>query len=355
MVTGGGFAVTAVARSPGHIALAVVLLGISEPISWTAAIHVARETVSPDSLSLVSAGASGGGAVGVVVNGIFVQTSGSIHNWKVSFWIALGVAALAIVVTFTVFNRPFIGPSASGHNLIRRIRTVIADPSGSVVIATSGISGVAVFTLATFLTATAIDEMGVSDVSAAALLWIAGTVGVASALTFGRMADLRTPTTAITVVVVAYASALLLLSLVWSYGALVAAVIGYGLLNGPVWGLVASMANRRFSAELAVGAVSAGFGRGVTPGCPGEFTDRPLDRVFRLDARSRIRACHADDPPGRLSHRRGPRIDAAEADRKRVGPTRTASKMCRSLSLIVILTGAGTSRRIRAREECCRG
>ena len=259
MVTGGGLAVTALATSPGYIALAVGLLGISAPISWTAAIHVAREAVSPDSLSLVAAGASGGAAVGVVINGILVQTSGSIHSWKVSFWIALGVAALAIAVTFMVFKRPVIGPSATGDKLISRIRTVIADPSGRMVIATSGISGVAVFTLTTFLTATAIDEMGVSDVSAAALLWIAGTVGVASALTFGPMADRRTPTAALTIVVVAYASALLLLSLVWSYGALVAAVIGYGMLNGPVWGLVASMANRRFSAELAVGAVSAGL------------------------------------------------------------------------------------------------
>ena len=259
MVTGGGLAVTALATSPGYIALAVGLLGISAPISWTAAIHIAREAVSPDSLSLVAAGASGGAAVGVVINGILVQTSGSIHSWKVSFWIALGVAVLAIAVTFMVFKRPVSGPSATGAKLISRIRTVIADPSGRMVIATSGISGVAVFTLTTFLTATAIDEMGVSDVSAAALLWIAGTVGVASALTFGRMADRRTPTAAVTIVVVAYASALLLLSLVWSYGALVAAVIGYGMLNGPVWGLVASMANRRFSAELAVGAVSAGL------------------------------------------------------------------------------------------------
>ena len=259
MVTGGGLAVTALATSPGYIALAVGLLGISAPISWTAAMHVAREAVRPDSLSLVAAGASGGAAVGVVINGILVQTSGSIHSWKVSFWIALGVAALAIAVTLMVFKRPVIGPSATGDKLISRIRTVIADPSGRMVIATSGISGVAVFTLTTFLTATAIDEMGVSDVSAAALLWIAGTVGVASALTFGRMADRRTPTAAVTIVVVAYALALLLLSLVWSYGALVVAVIGYGMLNGPVWGLVASMANRRFSAELAVGAVSAGL------------------------------------------------------------------------------------------------
>jgi len=269
MVTGGGLAVTALATSPGYIALAVGLLGISAPISWTAAMHVAREAVSPDSLSLVAAGASGGAAVGVVINGILVQTSGSIHSWKVSFWIALGVAALAIAVTFMVFKRPVIGPSATGDKLPSQIRTVIADPSGCMVIATSGISGVAVFTLTTFLTATAIDEMGVSDVSAAALLWIAGTVGVASALTFGRMADRRTPTAALTIVVVAYASALLLLSLVWSYGALVAAVVGYGMLNGPVWGLVASMANRRFSAELAVGAVSAGLVAASLPGALG--------------------------------------------------------------------------------------
>lgn len=258
-VTGVGFLVTAFASSPTYIAVAVVLLGLSAPVSWTATMHVARETVSSDSLSTVSAGASGGASAGVILNGVLVRTSGSIHTWRVSFLVAAIVAVAVIVITLAVFRQPIPKPHSSGIALFVVFRQVLADPSGRLIVATSAVSGVTVFTLATFLTATAIDEMNVSDSAAALLLGIAGVVGVGSALGFGRLGDRRTPTFAITVVVSLYAVTLAILAAGWSYSALVAAVIGYGILNGPVWGLMGAAANRRFTAELSVGVVSLGL------------------------------------------------------------------------------------------------
>jgi predicted MFS family arabinose efflux permease len=234
-----GFLVTTAAASPASIALSVVLLGISAPISWTATIHVARESVSASSMSLVSAGASGGAAVGVIVNGVLVRTSDTLHSWRV--------------------NRPIAKPTPSGAKLMPLFAKVLRNPSGRLVVATSAVSGVAVFTLATFLTATAIDEMGVSAGAAAALLWIAGTVGVVAAIAFGRLGDNRTPSYAIRLAMAGYAVSLILLTIGWSYLFLVVAVIGYGILNGPVWGLMGALANRRFAPEPAVGAIALGL------------------------------------------------------------------------------------------------
>ena len=57
----------------------------------------------------------------------------------------------------------------------------------------------------------------------------------------------------------AYAVALVTVTLGWSYPWLVVAMVGYGILNGPVWGLMGALANHRFTSELAVGAVSLGL------------------------------------------------------------------------------------------------
>ena len=258
-LTGVGFVVTALAPSTIFVSVAVVILGLSAPISWTATIHVARETISPDSQSKVSAGASGGASVGVLANGILVQTSGSLHTWRVSFLIAALVAVAVIAITLALFRQQISRPDSSGIALTTVFRRVLADPSGRMIVTTSAVSGVAVFTLATFLTATAIDEMGVPDTAAALLLGIAGTVGVASALGFGRLGDRRTPIFAITTAMGLYAATLAVLAGGWSYPTFVVAVIGYGILNGPVWGLMGAAANRRFTAELTVGAISLGL------------------------------------------------------------------------------------------------
>lgn len=268
-LTGAGFVVSAVASSPIYISAAVILLGISAPISWTATIHVARESIAPDSLSIVSAGASGGAAVGVILNGVLVSTSGSVHGWRVSFWIAAVIAGVTIAITRLIFRKPIAKPDSSRTSLMTVFRKVIADRSGRMIVATSAVSGVAVFTLATFLTATSIDEMGASDTATASLLWIAGTVGVISAFVFGRFGDRRTPILAIAIAMASYATALVVLVVGWSYPVLVVAVVGYGILNGPVWGLMGATATRRFSAEMAVGAIALGLAAASVVGAVG--------------------------------------------------------------------------------------
>lgn len=258
-VSGVGFVAVALASSPALIALAVAVLGVSAPISWTATIHVGRETVPARSNGVVLAGASGGAALGAVVNGVLVQTSDTIHPWRISFVVAAAVALLVIVLAARLFPSAIDKPEESGSRILRVFRDVLSDPSGKLVVITSGVSGVAVFTLATFLTATALDEMGTSAIAAASLLWIGGGVGVAAALGFGRLGDRTTPTFAIALTMTTYALVLVILTMGWSYGWLIVAMVGYGILNGPVWGLMGALANRRFTSELAVGAVSLGL------------------------------------------------------------------------------------------------
>lgn len=56
-----------------------------------------------------------------------------------------------------------------------------------------------------------------------------------------------------------YAATLDLLAAIWVYPTLVIAAIGLGVVNYPVWGLMAALANRSFQADLAVRAVSLGL------------------------------------------------------------------------------------------------
>jgi predicted MFS family arabinose efflux permease len=258
-VSGVGFLAVAVADSPVLIALAVSVLGVSAPISWTATIHVGRQTVPARSNGVVLAGASGGATLGAIVNGVLVQTSDTIHSWRVSFVFAAFVAALVIVLAARLFPNAIDKPERTGARVLAVFGKVLRDPSGMLVVVTSGVSGVAVFTLATFLTATSIDEMGTSAILAASLLWIGGAVGVVAAIVFGRLGDKRTPTFAIAVAMTSYAVSLVLLTLGWSFLWLVVAMVGYGVLNGPVWGLMGALANTRFTSELSVGAVSLGL------------------------------------------------------------------------------------------------
>lgn len=259
-LTGAGLLTVAAASSPGMVATSVVMLGLSAPVSWAATAHVARQAVTPRSMGLAMAVASGGAGVGVVVDGILVQTSSGLHSWRLSFVIAATIAVVVLLASITVFRRP-IAParSATGSRTRRSYRAVLRRPFGRVVVGASAMAGVASFTFVTFLTTTAIDEMGSGAMPAAALLWIAGLVGMVASPWLGRVADRVAPTAVVAAIAAAYGLALLLLAALWQYPALVGASIGLGLLNYPVWGLVAAIAGRWFSAELGVRAVSLGL------------------------------------------------------------------------------------------------
>jgi predicted MFS family arabinose efflux permease len=257
-VGGMGFVAIALSNSPPLIAAALAVLGVAAPISWTATIHLGRRTLPARSSSVVLAGASGGAALGAIVNGVLVQTSDAIHSWRVSFIVAAAVAVAVIAIAAWTFPA-VAGPEASGLPRRSVLGHVLKSSSGLLVVVTSGVAGVASFTFATFLTATALDEMGRSPISAASLLWIGGTVGVMAALGLGRLGDLTTPTLASTVAMSTYSIALMTLALGWSYGWLVVAVVGFGILNGPIWGLMGAFANHRLTSELGIVAVSLGL------------------------------------------------------------------------------------------------
>ena len=260
MLTGAGMMVAAIAGSPAVIGLGFAIMGVSAPISWTTTTHVATETVAAGSLSLVIAGSAGGSALGVLVNGVLVQTSESVHSWRVSFVIAALISALVVVAAVAVFGDPVPRPS-DGASRVRSgwIREVLTSRAGRLVVITSGVSGIGAFTFSSFLTATAIDEMGTSSILAASLLWVVGVVGMISAPVFGRVGDRISAVYGLAVIVAIYAVTLIVLVVLWGYVALLLAAVGLGIVNYPVWGLVAVVANRQFPTGMAVRAVSLGL------------------------------------------------------------------------------------------------
>lgn len=260
LLTGAGLAIVAVATSPTTIAMSVALLGVSAPVSWTVTTHIAGRSIRPASLGLVMAGASGGVGAGVVINGALVATSANLHSWRVSFVFAALVAGVVTVASMALFRKPIERPAihefrpASGA-----YRAVLRSQSGRIVVVTSAATGVATFTFLSFLTATAVDELQVSTMAAAALLWVAGVVGMVASPVLGRFGDRASPLVPLLVSVTTYGASLILLAGIWRYSAMVVAAIGLGAMNYPVWGLVATIANRRFPPHLAVRAISLGL------------------------------------------------------------------------------------------------
>lgn len=282
LLTALALAVASLATSPALIALPVVLLGITAPISWTATTHVAARSVDSRWRSLVMGGAAAGVGLGVIVNGVLLSLFPQPGGWRSSFIVAAVVSVLVSLSSLLVFRRPIDPPSAGLGPFPGRgsFRSVLADRAGKVVVFSSAIAGVASYTFVTFLTTTAIVEMGVSAGAAGGLLWIMGGVGVIASLTFGKLGDRNSPMWMISVIFLVCGAGLLTLFLCWGYWGLVVASLTVAILNYPVWGLVASIATRRFEAPLALRAVSLGLVGAATTSATGSVVaGRWLDSV----------------------------------------------------------------------------
>ncbi len=259
-VTGTGLLGAGAAGSPSMLAASAVVLGIAAPISWAVTLHVAGATIEPGRRAGVMAAAASGAAVGVLVNGVLVQTSETLHTWRVSFVIATALAILPIVGALIVFREPVTRPRPAGAAVVRAgYRRVLEARPGRVVVAAGLVAGAAGFPFAVFLTATAIDELGVSAFRAGLLWWIIGAVGTLAGPIFGRYGDRTSPLAALTAGAVAYAGGLVVLAASWTYAGLALAAAGYALMNYPVWGLVGAVANRHFDAEVSVRAIALGL------------------------------------------------------------------------------------------------
>lgn len=249
------------AASPVLIALPVVLLGISAPISWAATTHVAARTVSWHARSIVMAGASGGVGLGVIVNGGLVRLFAEPGAWRTGFVVAAIISLSVAVASLLVFRRPIDRPSVGTADLMARgsYRKVLTRWPGRVVVGASAVAGVSSYTFMTFLTATAIEEMGATAAEAGALLWVMGGVGIVASLFLGRVGDRDSPTLAVSWMFLLCGLGLAVVSMFWGFAALVVAAIGVAILNYPVWGVVAAIATNRYEPPSALRAVSLGL------------------------------------------------------------------------------------------------
>ena len=250
---------TVSAASSGlEIAVAAMVLGFNAGVSWPTTLHVIAASVSRSSRTPVMASAGGGVGLGIIVNGVLVQTTGSIHSWRVAFVIAATIATAPVVASLVVFRhavpRPHAVTVASGA-----FRSAMSEPAGRVALLAATVAGLVGFPYLGFLSAVAIDEFGTSSASAASLWWIAGAFGIAASPVFGRFANRTTPLLAIVVGGTAFLFGLVLLLIVWGFVALALATVLFTFLYYPVWGLAGSIANDAFDPHIAVRAVALGL------------------------------------------------------------------------------------------------
>lgn len=261
IVTGAALIIGALAPSPVALAVPVALLGVAAPISWAATTHVAARSVSPGWRSLVMGGAAGGVGLGVIVNGALVHFFSDLDEWRTAFLIAslisFGVVVGSLILFRSPIDRPSAGiePASGPGSYLRVLRTW----PGRVVVLGSSVAGVGTYTFITFLTTTAIQEMGSGATAAGALLWTMGSVGVVASLMLGRLGDRRSPTLIVGWMFLISGIGIGVASGLWSYSALLIAVVCVAILNYPVWGLVAAVATNRFDAPDALAAVSMGL------------------------------------------------------------------------------------------------
>lgn len=260
LVGGAGLLATGAATSPPTLAIGVLVLGFAAPVSWAVSLHVAGATVAAGARSMVMAGAASGAALGVLINGVLVQTSSSVHSWRVSFVIAAAAALVPVVAGVAVFRTP-VGRPRSHQGVARGggYRSILASRAGRVVVAAPILVGTVGFPFTVFLTATALDEMQVSSLRAALLWWVIGGIGTLAGPVIGRYGDRASPLGALAGGAIAFAAGLGVLVASWTYAGLVIAAIGLSVLYYPIWGLVGAVANRHFDAQVAVRAISLGL------------------------------------------------------------------------------------------------
>jgi MFS family permease len=258
-ISGAGLLIAGAAESPAGLTVAVVTMGFIAPVSWAMTLHVAGATTAPAARGVVMASAGGGAALGVLINGVLVQTSDSVHSWRVSFVVAASIALLPIVAGLLVYRRPIPQPSTGYSEVRAGFRRAFARRAGRIVVLASLMAGLAGFPFNAFLTATAVDEMGVSALLAAALWWLIGVLGVLAGPIFGRYGDRTSPLRALLAGAGLYTGGLIVLSVSWNYPGLMVAAIGYACMNYPIWGLMGAVANREFDPSLAVRSISLGL------------------------------------------------------------------------------------------------
>ena len=256
-----GFLVAVWATSPAVLAGSVVLISLLAPISWSASVRLIARVVKPSSLGRVTVVASSGAGVGGGINGAYALFLAGPDEWRLAFGIAAAASvATALAVLVLLPRAPASGPRLARTTVRRRDwRDTWAVRTGRMVILLSVAAGAGGFTFVSYMSATAVDEFGVSPAGAAALWWIASSVGLTAAVVMGAWSDRVTPVLVIGVISLVYATGLLVLVFTWSYTGLMVAALGFGFINYPIWGLLGHLAGQGMEPRLAVRAFSGGL------------------------------------------------------------------------------------------------
>lgn len=290
-----GFLVAVSVRSPEALAVAVVMVGLLAPISWSASVRLIARVVNPSAHGRVMAVAGAGAGVGGGINGVFVLFLAGPDEWRLAFAIAAGasvataVAMLALLPGVPVSDSDLGGmaarnPPAPHRSPLKRLvnrgrdaanalltsppgttslrkgwQDIWAARTGRMVILLSISAGVGGFTFVSYMSATGVGEMGASPVEAGLLWWVASSVGLVAAVAMGTWSDRVSPVPVVGVIALVYATSLCILLLHWSYGGLLIAAAGFGVFNYPIWGLLGHLAGQGMGSRLGVRAVSGGL------------------------------------------------------------------------------------------------
>ncbi len=256
-----GFLVAVWARTPVALAGSVVLISLLAPISWSASVRLIARVVKPSSRGRVMVVAGSGAGVGGGINGAFALFLAGQDEWRLAFVITTAVSvAAALAVLVLLPGTPASNPRLARTAVRRRgWRDTWAVRSGRIVVLLSVAAGVGGFTFVSYMSATAVDEFGVSPLAVATLWWIASSVGLMAAMVMGAWSDRVSPVLVMGVISLVFATSLIVLVLTWSYAGLMVAAVGFGFFNYPIWGLLGHLAGQGMEPRLAVRAFSGGL------------------------------------------------------------------------------------------------
>ena len=138
------------ATSGVAIAVAVALLGVNAGVSWPVSLHTLASTVHADARTAVMSGAGAGVGLGLIVNGILVQLTGSAVTWQQAVQVASVIALVPILLAFVVF-RDQIQPPSGTEPARGAYRRAASSTTGKVIILAGLAGGFFGFPIVAFL------------------------------------------------------------------------------------------------------------------------------------------------------------------------------------------------------------
>jgi predicted MFS family arabinose efflux permease len=174
-----GSVTTATAHSFGQLIVGQVVLGASAGLFFPAGLQAVALLAGPArkgfAMGIYGVAFSGGLTLAAVLGAI-----GSSFDWRISFWVAAGLGAVAVIGGA---GEAKAKPVRGSHNRFSW-RTVVALPT-----AVGTVLAVCQYGAIPFLTTFAVDEWGLSATRAAAVLIVGRIISIAAKVVGGASAD----------------------------------------------------------------------------------------------------------------------------------------------------------------------